>query len=94
MSNTYGKIETIDEHIYPNHINNMRLTLVAIMGGDKHTQLTVITNSTLEGQSGVGYITLGDKEVDLLIAMLLERKLKIISATGEEQSIFSPNDNE
>lgn len=93
MSNTYAKIET--EDLIKDHIpysNYMTLTLTAFMGKEKHTQLTVRTSSTLEGQSGTGYITLGDKEVDLLIAALLERKLRVISATGNEQSIFCPND--
>lgn len=98
MSNKYASIKTVDEITTllesPDYINKMELTLTAFVGRDKHIQLTVSINSTLEGQSGIGYITLGDKEIDLLIAALLERKLGKISATGYEQSIFCPNEEE
>ena len=101
MSNTYAKIKSslkIDDSniLGKGYITNMELTLTAFVGGNsgKHTQLTVNTTSTLNSQSGVGYITLGDEEVDLLIAALLERKLKKITATGYEQSIFCPNDEQ
>ena len=98
MSNTYAKIKTVDEFKkveglpFPEYTNNMELSLTAFVGGKsgKHTQLTVQTSSTIQGQSGIGYITLGDKEVDLLIAALMERKLGKISATADEQSIFCP----
>lgn len=100
MANTYAKIKTVDTvkafpH-YPGYTNTMTLSLTAFMGGKsgKHTQLTVNTVSTLKHQCGTAYITLGDKEVDLLIAALMERKLKLISATGNEQSIFCPNRQE
>ena len=99
MSNTYARIETRDVHKevepFRGYTNDMNLSLTAFMGGKsgKHTQLTVNTQSTLEHQNGTAYITLGDKEVDLLIAALMERKLKVISATGDEQSIFCPDND-
>ena len=96
MSNTYAKIKTEDVvkgfDRFDGYTNNMELTLTAFVGKEKHTQLTIQTRSTLESQRGAAYITLGDKEIDLLIAALLERKLGKISATGCEQSIFCPND--
>lgn len=98
MSNTYAKIKTEDVikgfNEFSGYTNNMTLTLTAFCGREKHTQLTIQTHSTLEHQSGTAYITLGDKEVDLLIAALLERKLGKVSAIGYEQSIFCPNDEE
>ncbi len=98
MSNTYAKIKTVDVvkgfMAYPGYTNSMELSLTAFCGGEKHTQLTLQTRSTMEGQSGTSYFTLGDKEVDLLIAALLERKLGKISATGSEQSLFCPADDE
>jgi len=95
MSNTYAKIATEQNYkgnksLGFKHHTSMELTLTAFVGGDKHTQLTVQTSSTIEGQSGIAYICLGDKEVDLLIAALLERKLGKISSTSDEQSIFCP----
>ena len=98
MSNTYARIKTVDEVkstktlAVQEYTTDMELSLTAFMGGKKHTQLTVQTNSTVRSQCGIAYITLGDEEVDLLIAALLERKLKNISATGDEQSQFCPND--
>lgn len=94
ISNTYAKIKVSKTNVNfqdEEYTNKMELTLTAFMGGEHHTQLTVNTNSDIPGQSGIGYITLGDKEVDLLIAALLERKLRVITATGDEQSIFCPN---
>ena len=96
MSNTYAKIATEQNYEGSKTLGwkpfntSMELTLTAFVGGNQHTQLTVQTSSTLEGQSGIAYICLGDKEVDLLIAALLERKLGKISATSDEQSIFCP----
>lgn len=94
MANTYFELEksvTVDGRgFYPDYTNDYRLSLTAFVGGDNHTQLTVVTNSTLSGQGGVGYIVLSDKDVDLLIAGLLERKLSKISATGNEQSNYCP----
>ena len=100
MSNTYARIKTKDVHpsieqlSIKGYTNTMELSLTAFVGNLKHTQLTINCNSTLPSQSGTAYITLGDKEIDLLIAALLERKLGKISATGYEQSIFCPNDVE
>ena len=96
MSNTYFELnkERTYEAVagYKEYTNNYSLSLTAFMGGKSgnHTQLTIQTNSTIQGQSGIAYIELNDNDIDLLIAGLLERKLKIISATGEEKSIFSP----
>lgn len=101
MANTYARIKTVysdfkDEDLgFDGYTNDMTLTLTAFVGVDKHTQLTVVTRSTLESQCGVAYIALGDEEVDLLISALMERKLGKISATGLEKSIFCPiNDDE
>ena len=85
MSNTYAKIET--EQIIERNDNlgwsgqrtSMRLTLTAFLGREHHTQLTVQTMSSNDYDSGIAYIMLGDEEVDLLIAALLERKLGKIS---------------
>ena len=96
MSNTHARIcriQETDDFGGHKHETSMELTLTAFVGGDRHTQLTVQTNSTLPFQSGTGYITLSDEDVDLLIAALLERKLGKVSATGNEQSIFCPNDD-
>ena len=94
MSNTYAKLKVhkTDPKFmnYPEVNYDMELTLTAFVWGDYHTQLTVQTISD-SNQGGVGFITLGDKEVDLLIAALLERKLGKISATGDEQSNYCPN---
>ena len=94
MSNTYFRIQKEVDH--SSYKNNYELSLTAFCGNIDmgNIQLTVRTNSTMPSQSGIGYITLNDKEVDLLIAGLLERKLGRISATSNEQSIFSPNDDE
>lgn len=97
MSNTYFKIKKeVESKTFgrdnDGYTNNYELSLTAFMGGENHTQLTISTSSTIQGQSGVGYIVLNDNDVDLLIAGLLERKLAIISATGYEKSIFSPAD--
>jgi len=98
MSNTYFKIEKSVEtkgfDTFPSYTNNYELTLTALMGGENHTQLTVQTTSTIVGQSGIGYIVLSDNDVDNLIAGLLERKLRKITATGEEKSSFKPIEDE
>lgn len=96
MSNTYARITTVDssdakpELDIQGYTNKMELNLTAFVGKEKHTQLTIQTTSTTPSQCGIAHITLGDKEVDLLIAALLERKLKKISATGYEQSSYCP----
>lgn len=99
MSNTYAKIKTsVDYKGEPKlgwkpYKTDMILSLTAFVGGDKHTQLTVTTKSTNKLQSGTGYIQLGDNDVDMLIAALMERKLKVVTATGNEQSIFCPDED-
>ena len=96
MSNNYFEIEkavTTPKFLnYPEYTNKFRLSLTAFMGSEisGNVQLTIQTDSSLQGQSGIAYYTLNDNEIDLLIAGLLERKLKIISATNENKSIFSP----
>lgn len=98
MSNTYFKIEK--EHIipgflqFPGYINKYELSLTAFVGGDNHTQLTIQTISSLDGQGGTAYIVLNDEDVDKLIFGLLERKLKLITATANEQSRICPNGKE
>lgn len=95
MSNTYAKIKVQKTEPkfmnYPEVNYDMELTLTAFVEGNYHTQLTVQTQSSASYLGGTGYIQLGDKEVDLLIAALLERKLNKISATGDEQSEYCPN---
>jgi hypothetical protein len=51
-------------------------------------QLTVTTDSTISGQSGVGYITLNDEDIELLYQGMLKRKNGSISATGNEENLF------
>ena len=96
MSNTYARISkevtTKGFMEYPSVTNNYELSLTAFVGGENHTQLTVQCRSTQRGQEGTGWIVLSDKDVDNLIAALLERKLGKISATGYEQSAYIPND--
>ena len=102
MSNTYFKITKeveypkIDDSLFKSkgYKNEYELTLTAFCGNEDmgNIQLTVQTQSTISGQSGTAYITLNDKEIDLLVAGLLERKLGRISATGYEQSVFSAAD--
>ena len=102
MSNTYFKITKevkypdIDRSLFKSkgYKNEYELTLTAFCGNEDmgNVQLTVQTNSTISGQSGTAYITLNDKEIDLLIAGLIERKIGRISATGDEQSVFLPAD--
>jgi hypothetical protein len=88
MSNTYFKIKKTVKACDPRSgcTSKHELTLTAFMGGENHTQLTI--------QSGhdTSYIPLSDKDVDNLIAGLLERKNKEISATGNEQSKICPAD--
>jgi len=69
--------------------------LCAFVGNENtgNVQLTIQTNSTLQSQSEIAYITLNDDEIDKLIFGLLERKLKLVSATGDEQSIICPNND-
>ena len=100
MANTYFKIEK--EHteeptmsldgvrMYTGYTNKYRLTLTAFMGKSERLQLTIQTTSTLESQNGVAYITLSDEEIELLYLGMKERK--DISATGNEQSKYSPAD--
>ena len=96
MSNNYFQIKKTVKYPkldgYKGYRNDYELTLTAFMGGSTgdHTQITIQTNSTIQGQTGTAYFALNDEDVDNLIAGLLERKLKKISATGEEKSIFSP----
>lgn len=100
MSNTYFAINKEEEYEGVKSLNinayknSYELSLTAFMGDSKrgNVQLTIRTESTIPNQSGVAYIPLNNEEIDLLIAGLLERKLGIVTATGDEQSIFSPND--
>lgn len=91
MSNTYFELKksviSLSEKEYA---NDYVLNLTAIVGGESCIQLTIITNSTIPNQSGIGYIVLNDEDIDNLMAGLLERKLGKISATDDRKSIFSP----
>lgn len=97
MSNSYFKIVKEVEYPkfqeYSEYTNRYELSLCAFVGNKDtgNMQLTIQTNSSLSNQSRIAYITLNDEEIDKLIFGLLERKLKLISATGEEQSIICPN---
>lgn len=92
MSNTYFEISKEVEYPkfleYPGYKNKYYLSLTAFVGNNDTggVQLTVRTDSTLRDQSGTAYITLNDNEIDKLIFALLERKLGLITATGDEQS--------
>lgn len=100
MSNTYFKITkeveypNVDDSLFKSkgYKNEYDLTLTAFCGNEQvgNVQLTIQTTSTLPSQSWIAYITLNDEEIDLLIKGLLERKNGEISATGYEQSKFSP----
>lgn len=98
MSNTYFKIDK--EVKIPkagkkdSYTNSMELTLTAFMGKENVVQLTVHSTSTIPGQSGIGYIVLNDQDIDKLIFGLLERKLHLITSTGDEQSLICPNRDE
>lgn len=102
MANTYFEIKKSVKNkgaaASQDYINNYTLSLTAFVGGENKVQLTVqYERHTVEGkdpQHGTGYIVLTDHEVDLLIAGLLERKLGKISATGDEQSQYSPCNHE
>jgi hypothetical protein len=90
MSNTYFKIE---KAVYT---NSYSLGLTAFVGNKEsgNVQLTIQTRSSIHGQSGIAYITLNDEEIDKLIFGLLERKLKLVTATGDEQSKLCPDNND
>jgi hypothetical protein len=100
MSNTYFRIEKeVKYEAFPpftnsDYVNKYELSLTAFVGNNLsgNVQLTIQTNSTLNGQSGTAYITLSDEDIDKLIFGLLERKLRIISATGDEQSKICPDE--
>lgn len=98
MSNTYFKIEkevVIDKFdTYPISKSEMELTLTAFMGKENVVQLMVHTTSNTPYQSGRAYIVLNDQDIDKLIFGLLERKLKTITSTGDEQSLICPNRDE
>ena len=93
MSNTYARIKKevvgTDFNDMP-YNTKMELSLTAFVGNPEIVQLTVQISSSLTSQNGVGYITLSEKEIDQLIFALLERKHRLISATGYEKSMLIP----
>ena len=96
MSNSYFKINKVvdtpsTEH-WARYSNTYNLSLTAFVGNEHsgNVQLTIQTDSTLPGQSGIAYYCLNNEEIDKLIFGLLDRKLKLISATSDEQSVISP----
>lgn len=99
MSNSYFKIQKeIATPGFGNHSgyrNKYELTLTAFVGDDQsgNVQMTIQTQSTIDSQSGVSYITLNSEEIDKLIFGLLERKLRLVSATGSEQSLICPSND-
>lgn len=97
MSNTYFRIEkqvvTAGFGELDGYTNDYDLTLTAFCGGENTVQLTVQSQSTNKSMNGVGFIVLSDADIDKLIGALMERKTGLISATGSEQSKFSPAEN-
>lgn len=99
MSNKYFKIKkTIRE---ANNISDSgdwvtkcNLNIIAIMSNDNHTMLQIESNSNIPFITDTAYIVLNDDDVDKLIFGLLERKLKLISATDDKQSAICPNDDD
>ena len=101
MSNTYFRLtkHKFDQNPFSNRLDKghdykMELSLTAFVGGDDHTQLTIQTESNIPLQSGTAYYTLNDEDIDRLIGALMERKLKLVTATADEQSIFNKQENE
>ena len=101
MSNTYFRLtkHKFDQDPFSNrlgkgHDYKMELSLTAFVGGNDHIQLTVQTQSNILSQSGTAYYTLNDEDIDRLIGALMERKLKLVTATADEQSIFNKQENE
>lgn len=102
MSNTYFKIKKQKVHdpfgTFPGYTNDMELSVTAFVAGKTSAngiQLTCKTESTIQSQSGIGYITLDTREeVEGLINALQKRLDGDISATGYEQLPFigCPND--
>lgn len=96
MANTYFElkktVETPGHNSFSGYINDYSLTLTAFVGGitGNNLQLTIQTQSTLPGQSGVAYIPLNDEDIELLYLGMLERKNGEITATGCEKSKHSP----
>lgn len=94
MSNTYfeinKKVITSGFGELDGYTNEYNLTLTAFMGGENTVQLTVQSQSTNKSMNGVGFIVLSDSDIDKLVGALMERKAGLISATGSEQSKFSP----
>ena len=79
------------ECAHRNYVNSYELSLTAFVGHPENVQLTVHTRSTVDGQSGIGYIELSDEDMDNIIAGFMERKLRHVTATGAEQSKFKPD---
>ena len=101
MSNTYFKIKSINEHagvkndpVFKPYTNSYHLSLTAFVSNSKTVQLTVQTQSTISSQNGVAFITLSEQDCLKLIGALTERLTKKISATGNEESIFTQNEEE
>lgn len=95
MSNTYGTIKKEVVDMRPDgtiYTTKMELSLTAFVGRPEVVQLTIQTRGDMPTLSGCGYITLSPEEIDKLIFALLERKLKIITATGNEQSQIIPDE--
>ena len=96
MSNTYFKLNKskVDKDPFgrKNHIYDMTLSLTAFCGNPDIVQLTIQTESNLEFQSGTAYYTLSDEDIERLIGALMERKLRIVTATADEQSIFNKSE--
>jgi hypothetical protein len=103
MSNTYFQIKKEVHHTEfdgTEEVTKYDLTLTAFVGGKSgnHTQLTISHNINrsiplFNNNYGLGYIVLNDKDVDDLIAGLLERKNGEISATGNEKSKYCPSED-
>jgi hypothetical protein len=91
MSNTYFEITKTDDKISPGRSIDMKLSLTAFMGGDRNIQLTLTSNGNpFHDKEETTYYTLTNKEQDMLIAAIMERRVGKVSATNEVKSEYSP----
>ena len=71
----------------------MRLSLTKFVSKEKGLQITCQTDSTLKGQSGIGYCTLSKKQALQLRNAITEFLVDEISATGYEVSKYTDKDD-
>lgn len=98
MSNTYfelkkqRELKNLDGRLTGS--NKYTLSLTAFVSKQDIVQLTVSCQSDNKSQSGTGFIVLNEEDIDRLIGGLLERKLKLVTAIGYEQSNFQIKEDE